>query len=411
MLVPIIFRQLIQRLDGIPLRSQVEHKLQKRYFGFLFIQGFIVGVLSSGIVAAISNITQDPGSAPSLLANQLPSAATFFITLVLVTGFAKTSGAILQIAKLIIYYIKVKLLGGNPRSLQKARYTMPSIQFGTTYPNQLLTAVIALSFSVIAPLVTGFACIAFVLWLFTYKYNALFVYDIAPDSETGGLFFRTALNQLFAGIYIYLLCLIGLFFLASNENGGRSAVGEGAVMVALLIICIAVQIWLNWKLNPTSTYLSTALADETRANERRYAEEMRSESTGRNGGAVAPTASRATDGTAVGGQHVNGKLGNGKVGGDNADVEAARGGSMDLGHQDAEMAGGLDENTFTHPALWREQPTVWLPRDQLGLSKEAVERARRRNVLITDENATIDEKGKVDISTDEVPGEDFQPNL
>jgi hypothetical protein len=410
MLVPIIFRQLIQRLDGIPLRSQIDHKLQKRYFGFLFVQGFIVGVLSSGIVAAISSITQDPGSAPSFLANQLPSSATFFITLVLVTGFAKTSGAILQIAKVVIYYIKVKLLGGNPRSLQKARYTMPTIDFGVSYPNQLLTAVIALSFSVIAPLVTAFACIAFVLWLFTYKYNALFVYDVLPARETGGLFFKTALNQLFAGIYIYCLCLIGLFFLASDQNGDRSAIGEGVVMVVLLVISILVQAYLNWKLNPTSVYLSTSLADETRANERKYAEEMRSTNAGKTGGVVAPTESRATDGTAVAGNG-NSKFGNGKVGGGMEDVEAGRGQSMDLGHQDAEMAGGLNEMAFEHPALWRDQPTVWLPRDQLGLSKEAVERGRRRNILITDDDATIDEKAKVEITRDAVPGEDFNPNL
>jgi hypothetical protein len=182
-------------------------------------------------------------------------------------------------------------------------------------------------------------------------------------------------------------------------------------MVVLLVISILVQAYLNWKLNPTSVYLSTSLADETRANERKYAEEMRSTNAGKTGGAVAPTESRATDGTAVAGNG-NSKFGNGKVGaGGMEDVEAGRGHSMDLEHQDAEMAGGLNQMAFEHPALWRDQPTVWLPRDQLGLSKEAVERGRRRNILITDDDATIDEKAKVEITRDTVPGEDFNPNL
>lgn len=59
MLVPIIFRQIIQRIEGVPLRTRVELKLQKRYFGFLFIQGFIIG--QSRIVWLTSSIAQFDG--------------------------------------------------------------------------------------------------------------------------------------------------------------------------------------------------------------------------------------------------------------------------------------------------------------------------------------------------------------
>lgn len=63
--------------------------------------------------------------------------------------------------------------------------------------------------------------------------------------ETGGLFFKTALNQMFAGIYIEHLCLIGLFFLARDESNGFAALPEAILMVVLLVSCIAAQIWLN----------------------------------------------------------------------------------------------------------------------------------------------------------------------
>lgn len=318
-------------------------------------------------------------------------------------GFSKSSAALLQIAKLVIYYLKVKLLGGNPRSLYNAKYTMQKSQWGTSYPAQLLLAVIALSYSTIAPFVVGFACFAFATYYFTYKYMALFCWDITPDAETAGMFFKTALNQLFAGIYIYCLCLIGLFFLSEDSNGNRSAAPQGGIMVALLIVCIAFQIWLNWKLKPTSVYLDTKLADETRANERRYAQEMRSSSEG-----MRPMESRTTERTAIGTGNAAAAAAGQKTGKVSTDME---GGARDVGDQDAEMAGGLDDNAFLHPALWRDQPTVWLPRDKLGISQQAVERGHRRNVLITDEHASINEKGKVDIDTDELPGEDFKPNL
>lgn len=63
--------------------------------------------------------------------------------------------------------------------------------------------------------------------------------------ETGGLFFKTALNQMFAGLYIEHLCLIGLFFLARDDADGFAAIPEAVLVIVLLVSCILVQIWLN----------------------------------------------------------------------------------------------------------------------------------------------------------------------
>ena len=274
----------------------------------------------------------------------------------------------------------------------------------------------------------GFAALGFFTWWYVNKYQALFVLNQSPDTETGGLFFKTALNQLFVGIYLALVCLIGLFFLSRNANDQLSTAGTvcGALTAALLAICVLVQIWLNWKLNPTSIYLSTDLADETRKSEHRYAEEMAAEK-GLTNNRMAPVDTRATDGTAVGGGEqrtsseglIGGKgASNGRGDIEMGDLEGRHagqggkyGGSAGLAQADRELAGGLDENTFSHPALYREQPTVWLPRDNLGLSHEAVRRGRKHGVLITDDDATIDEKGKVDITRDTQPGETFDVNL
>ena len=64
-----------------------------------------------------------------------------------------------------------------------------------------------------------------------------------PRSEdTGGLFFPKALQHLFVGLYIQQLFLLGLFLLARNEKGHLSALPEGILMVALLIITVRPQV-------------------------------------------------------------------------------------------------------------------------------------------------------------------------
>lgn len=89
-------------------------------------------------MSGITQIVDDPDSIVSLLANRLPTASIFFLTLVVTNGLAGAAGGILQIGRLIVYYIKAFLLGGTPRALHKVRYTMPSVKFGQLYPSQLL---------------------------------------------------------------------------------------------------------------------------------------------------------------------------------------------------------------------------------------------------------------------------------
>ena len=67
------------------------------------------------------------------------------------------------------------------------------------------------------------------------------------------------------------------------------------------------------------------------------------------------------------------------------------------------------KDAYLNPAFYRDQPMLWLPRDQLGLSAEQVSKARSHGVSITDEDATIDEKAKIEIQRDTLPGQDFDP--
>jgi hypothetical protein len=155
------FLRFLAVFEGVPLRSRVEHSLQQRYFAFLFVQGFIVATLASGIMAGIRQITDNPASTVSLLAENLPKASVFFLTLVVTSGLSGAAGGILQIVRLVLYYVKVILLGGTPRNMYKVRYTMENVNFGQLFPAQLLLVVIALAYSTIAPLVCGFATLTF----------------------------------------------------------------------------------------------------------------------------------------------------------------------------------------------------------------------------------------------------------
>lgn len=251
-----------------------------------------------------------------------------------------------------------------------------------------------------------------------------------------------------------------MFFLSRSQTNGLSALAEGILMVILLVITIIFHIFLNFKYGRQSFYLPESMGDEMRANETRYAQEMaaerqaagghrssdkgaplqnsQSQVTRRDSGAInrekAPFSKEGKDtdswkraGAPASAQYSRYQSGSDQptgtpppvnddeattVGrGSQEDLEQGSGGArgdreLDRGDGD-EIEGGLDENTFKHPALWRGQPTVWIIHDDLGISSEAVRNARARGVDMTDEDTSINEKGKVKIHTKTLPGLDW----
>lgn len=81
------------------------------------------------------------------------------------------------------------------------------------------------------------------LWIFyqAYRYNIIFISD--TKINTLGLLYPRALKQLFAGLYIAEICLIGIFAVSK-------AIGQVALMVVFLIFTILYQITLSRALDP-----------------------------------------------------------------------------------------------------------------------------------------------------------------
>ena len=98
---------------------------------------------------------------------------------------------------------------------------------------------IALGYSIIAPIVNGFACATFFMFYQLYKYLFLYVYQQPTTTDTGGLFYPKAFQHVLTGLYVQQICLCALFFLATDDNGHHGSVAEGALMVVLIVITVS----------------------------------------------------------------------------------------------------------------------------------------------------------------------------
>jgi len=103
------------------MKTGLELSLMIRYFIFQVVHSFLV---VSGIIAALPGISEDPSSIATLLAQDLPQGFNFILTYIILQGLSGTGAGFLQIVVLIMYYVKLFILGSTPRSIYDIKFGM-----------------------------------------------------------------------------------------------------------------------------------------------------------------------------------------------------------------------------------------------------------------------------------------------
>ena len=269
-LLPIILRTLA-RLQGMHTGMTIELAVQGMYFGFLFVQVFLVVSISSGMGPVLDALSKNPTAAAAILAENLPKASNFFFSYLLLQAFAQSGGALMQIGSLIVYYIMAPVFDSTARQKWQRQVALPEMKWGTFFPIYTNLACIGLVYSVISPLILIFNIFTFGLFWIVYRYNLLFVTNFKFD--TGGLLFPRAINQLFTGLYIMEVCLIGLFFLVQNEKGEVACFPQAIIMIVVAALTFLYQRTLNKSFGPLLTYLPITLEDDAAERDRLFATE------------------------------------------------------------------------------------------------------------------------------------------
>ncbi|KAH9941598.1 uncharacterized protein BXZ73DRAFT_97988 [Epithele typhae] len=414
MLLPIVLR-LLARFEGMPQRTSIELSLMSRYFMFLVIHSFLIVSLSSGLIAALPDLINDPSSIPSLLAQKLPQASTFFLTYIVLQGLTGTASGFLQIVPLVLYYVKLFILGSTPRSIYTIKYTLRSVSWGTLFPAMTLLVVITLAYSIISPIINGLAVGTFFLFYLLWKYLFLWQLDGKGAGETGGLFFPKAIQHVFVGIYIQQIVLAALFFLARDANQEASAVPEGALAIVLIAFTAFFHIIINNSYGPLIKYLPLTLAEHGHNDEDvKAAEQELAADAVKEGSIVEGTTSDvekrslhkrasagALEGDAQAQPEASGSLPPSPVDQKKSSLAPPLLSEARSRRTSASSIAPIDEEAgpkdFYHPASVEPAPVVWLPRDPLGLGEAEARACREAGVEVSTVDAVMDDKGHVDI--------------
>lgn len=233
---------------------------------------------------------------------------------------------------------------------------------------------------------------------FAYRYNLLFVYN--TDIDTKGLVYPRALQQTTTGIYLAILCMIGLFAI-------NVAIGPLILMVAYLILAILYHVSLNSALDPLLKYLPKSLEAEEESllaledgdgSGDRMADEKGTHAASRN------TIDRNGVASSRGQSSIQKDLPAPPQKKPNFFTKWLRPDRYTDYHtlrrlvprEFAEIAYApeTERDAYYHPAIASPTPLLWIPRDVAGVSRQEVKHTSRV-IPMTDEGAHFDEKNKI----------------
>ncbi|KAK1759367.1 DUF221-domain-containing protein [Echria macrotheca] len=447
-LVPVILGWLAE-FQGSKTGAQKSEVVQVYYFIFLFVQVFLVVSIAAGLFGTIAALSNDITRTPDILAQNLPLAANYFFSYMILQALSTSSGQLLQIGTLLVWFILSRILDSTARAKWRRNTQLPDVTWGSYFPVYTNFACIALIYSVVAPLISIFAIITFSLLWGANRYNMLYVTRFRTD--TGGVLYPRAINQTFTGLYVMELCLIGLFFLAEDEQGNNVCFAQAIIMIVALILTALYQFLLNSSFGPLLRYLPITYEDEAvlrdeafeRAQARRLGllpeddentaltastthasakDDLELQELGRGGRSSTETQSKfhklkhAGTWAARGGRRVRAAtFGKAEDNLRNAtqyrrqrrqkDLEAQRaiGDALFGGYHDEiedltpEERDALVRKAFQHYALRARRPTVWIPRDDIGVSDDEIQRTMEfsDHIWISNEGTALDSKVRV----------------
>lgn len=172
-IAPTLFRALA-KFKGYSTTVEISLDVHTYLFPFFFIQAFLVVAISRGTTAVISQVLHLPFTMLTLLAYNVPKGANFFYSYLFLQGLAVSGEMLLQATNLIKIYIYRPLFAKTAHDKFYAMTLMDPLDWGSVYPSTTVLAVIGLVYSVIAPLVTVFAAMSFLMLYLAYKYRILY---------------------------------------------------------------------------------------------------------------------------------------------------------------------------------------------------------------------------------------------
>ncbi|KAH9299729.1 hypothetical protein KI387_031411, partial [Taxus chinensis] len=227
-LLPAIL-MIMSKIEGHQALSVLERRAAAKYYYFMLVNVFLGSIIAGTAFQQLDSfLHQSPTQIPKTIGVSIPMKATFFITYIMVDGWAGIAGEILRLKPLIIYHLKNMFLVKTEKDREKAM-DPGSVGFPEALPQLQLYFLLGLVYAVITPILLPFIIIFFGFAYLVYRHQIINVYD--QEYESVAAFWPHVHGRIIAAMVISQLLLLGL--LSTKE-----AANSTPLLIALPVLTI-----------------------------------------------------------------------------------------------------------------------------------------------------------------------------
>ncbi|KAL7088593.1 hypothetical protein ACP275_13G136800 [Erythranthe tilingii] len=232
---------IMSKFEGYLSKSSLERRSALRYYLFNFINVFLVSVIAGSALEQLKNFSKLAAKKiPETIGAAIPMKATFFITYVMIDGWAGVAGEILRLKPLIFFHLKNFFLVKTEKD-REAAMDAGSIGFNTGEPQIQLYFLLGLVYAVVTPIFLPFILVFFALAFVVYRHQIINVYN--QEYESAAAFWPAVHGRIMFALIFSQIVLIGLM-------STKCAVTTAPFLIALPVMSYFFHLFCRGRFEP-----------------------------------------------------------------------------------------------------------------------------------------------------------------
>ncbi|AES95620.1 putative calcium-dependent channel, 7TM region phosphate [Medicago truncatula] len=232
---------IMSKIEGYIALSTLERKTAAKYYYFMLVNVFLGSIITGTAFEQLhAFLHQSPTQIPRTIGVSIPMKATFFITYIMVDGWAGIAGEILRLKPLVIYHLKNMFIVKTERDRGKAM-DPGSVEFPETLPSLQLYFLLGIVYAVMTPILLPFILVFFAFAYLVYRHQIINVYH--QQYESAAAFWPQVHSRIIASLILSQILLFGLL-------STKKAVKSTPLLIMLPILTFAFHKYCKRRFEP-----------------------------------------------------------------------------------------------------------------------------------------------------------------
>ncbi|XP_071726662.1 CSC1-like protein At4g02900 [Rutidosis leptorrhynchoides] len=215
LVLPMILMEM-SKIEGYVAVSALEARSAGKYHLFLLVNVFLGSIVTGTALEQLKEfLKQSPSQIPKTVGVSIPMKATFFITYVMVDGWAGVAIEIFRMVPLIMYHLKNVFLVKTEKDREQAM-DPGSLAWPINEPRLQLYFLLGLVYSTVTPILLPFIIVFFAFAYLVFRHQIINVYN--QKYESAASFWPDVHRRILIGLVISQITLLGLLSTKSAAN-------------------------------------------------------------------------------------------------------------------------------------------------------------------------------------------------